>query len=175
MVHALSSSGEATPVWGLKWHKTLFVRILCRRRSSSVLGGVSRKASFHARVFLLHLVTHRDVKWDFSPHVLSSLEVEQVELMSGEPKSVGAGRRATVGVLHSSWFGFMRSFAQIVYSSLGFELESGFWKLIKAADNQYLPSLRPSREMRDCGLSSLFHSRGKKTLSETVLPLWETK
>lgn len=49
-----------------------------------------------------------------------------MELLSREPKSVGAGRRAKVGVLHSSRLGFMRSFAQIVYSSAGFQLESGF-------------------------------------------------
>lgn len=45
---------------------------------------------------------------------------------TSEQGTVGAGRRATVGVLHSSRLGFMRSFAQIVYSSAGFQLESGF-------------------------------------------------
>lgn len=51
-----------------------------------------------------------------------------MELLSREPKSVGAGRRVTVGVLHSSRLGFMRSFAQIVYSSEFIGLSS--WSLV---------------------------------------------
>lgn len=159
VVHSRGYPGKPSPVWGLKWHKTLFVCLDLLSSSPSLpsaLSGVGRTRPFippsspPSPSLSGDAGYSGDAEGDFAshnfPHGLSSLEVGRVELLSGEPESVGAGRRGTVGVLHSSWFGFMREFAQIVYSSLGFEwfwLDLGFWKLIKAAENQYSMSLFP--------------------------------